>query len=360
MKKSVPLSHRIAGIALIIPSSVLSYLFIGAFITREYGLIVPGAFGVVGVVFGIFICRGLFAFGHTTEYNDCDVYDCDETIVDLSMADGLNGHEFEYFCADLLRKNGFIDVSVTKSSGDQGVDILAIKDGVKYAVQCKNYVTPLGNTPVQEVAAGKLFYGCHVGVVLTNSTFTPGAVSLANATGVLLWDRNVLADLIQGGQATADGFLESAEDVVSVTEPSENIDSSLYDEPLMVDISDDARDKVSTKISNNNAHFMIDNIDVVLDLTSIERAGIKLDNFGIEMDEDCMEFLFDIFSKNGRSIKSDIEIVCNLYSGNRKIAVESESVFKEDFHGRDSADIYFNKKQVCSRATRMELFCQKV
>ena len=49
----------------------------------------------------------------------------------------MEGHEFEYFCADLLEQNGFIDVEVTRGSGDYGIDILAEKEGVTYAVQCK-------------------------------------------------------------------------------------------------------------------------------------------------------------------------------------------------------------------------------
>ena len=114
----------------------------------------------------------------------------------ISAIDGMEGHEFEYFCADLLRKVGFSEVTVTRGSGDQGVDILATKDGIKYAIQCKNYASALSNTPVQEVSAGKQFYGCHVGVVMTNSTFTPGAIQLAAATNVLLWDRRKLDELI--------------------------------------------------------------------------------------------------------------------------------------------------------------------
>lgn len=120
-----------------------------------------------------------------------------DEIDSVSQIDGMDGHDFEYFCADLLRKNGFSDVSVTPGSGDQGVDILAIKGGVRYAVQCKNYASALGNTPVQEVNAGKTFYNCHVGVVMTNSTFTPGAVALANATGVLLWDRTFVHEMME-------------------------------------------------------------------------------------------------------------------------------------------------------------------
>ncbi|MBR5313400.1 MAG: restriction endonuclease [Clostridia bacterium] len=125
-------------------------------------------------------------------YND---YDEDYTDM-FSVIDGMDGHTFEYFCADLLWKNGFIEVSVTKGSGDQGVDILATKDGIKYAIQCKNYSSPLGNTPVQEVNAGKTFYNCHVGVVMTNSTFTKGAKTLAQATGILLWDKTILQKMI--------------------------------------------------------------------------------------------------------------------------------------------------------------------
>ena len=100
--------------------------------------------------------------------------------------------------SDLLRKNGFSEVFVTPGSGDQGVDVLATKGGVKYAFQCKNYASPLSNTPIQEVSAGKIYYNCHVGVVLTNSTFTASAIALAQATGVLLWDRSVLVELMQG------------------------------------------------------------------------------------------------------------------------------------------------------------------
>lgn len=114
----------------------------------------------------------------------------------VSAIDGMEGHEFEYFCADLLQKVGFSEVTVTPGSGDQGVDVLAAKDGIKYAIQCKNYASALSNTPVQEVSAGKQFYGCHVGVVMTNSTFTPGAIQLAAATNVLLWDRRKLDELI--------------------------------------------------------------------------------------------------------------------------------------------------------------------
>ena len=128
-------------------------------------------------------------------------YDSTTNMEDLLFSiDCMEGHEFEHFCAKLLVKNGFTNVEVTQASGDQGVDIIAIKDELKYAIQCKNYSSHLGNTPIQEVCAGKMFYQCHVAAVMTNTTFTSGAKELAKATGVLLWDRTMLEKLIKSAK----------------------------------------------------------------------------------------------------------------------------------------------------------------
>lgn len=110
--------------------------------------------------------------------------------------DSFEGYEFEYWCANLLRCNGFESVEVTSKSGDQGVDIIAEKDDIRYAIQCKCYSSDLGNTPVQEVWAGKSVYHCQIGVVMTNRYFTKGARDLADTTGVLLWDRDKLLKMM--------------------------------------------------------------------------------------------------------------------------------------------------------------------
>ena len=111
---------------------------------------------------------------------------------ELLTVDLMEGHDFEYWCADLLRKIGFVNVIVTQGSGDHGVDVLAEKDGIRYAVQCKCYSKDLGNSPIQEVSSGKMMpqYHCQVGAVMTNRYFTKGAKELAEATGTLLWDRD--------------------------------------------------------------------------------------------------------------------------------------------------------------------------
>ena len=58
----------------------------------------------------------------------------------------MTGYDFEKYCARLLSLNGFTSVSVTKDSGDQGIDIIAFKENVKYGIQCKLYSSRVGNS----------------------------------------------------------------------------------------------------------------------------------------------------------------------------------------------------------------------
>lgn len=115
------------------------------------------------------------------------------------IIDEMEGHEFEYYCADLLKERGFLEVEVTAGSRDYGVDILAQKDGVTYAIQCKCYNGPVGVSAVQEAYAGRDFYDCMVGAVLTNQYFTEPAVEAAKKLKVLLWDRGYLEEMMEEG-----------------------------------------------------------------------------------------------------------------------------------------------------------------
>lgn len=110
--------------------------------------------------------------------------------------DSMTGIEFENFCSDLLKKNEFEKVEITKVSCDHGVDILAEKEGITYAIQCKCYSSNIGNAAVQQVHAGKTLYQKDVAVVLTNRYFTSQAISEAYALGVKLWDRDKLNEMI--------------------------------------------------------------------------------------------------------------------------------------------------------------------
>ena len=91
------------------------------------------------------------------------------------LIDEMEGHDFEFYCAELLRDNGFP------------------RDGVTYAVQCKCYNAPVGVHAVQEAAAGRDYYDRMVGAVLTNQYFTAPARDAARKLKILLWDRDQIS-----------------------------------------------------------------------------------------------------------------------------------------------------------------------
>jgi restriction system protein len=99
----------------------------------------------------------------------------------------MSGPDFEVHCADVLRNAGW-EVIRNGRSGDQGVDLIASRPGLRVAIQCKRYAGSVGNKAVQEVFAGMTFEGCDRAAVVSNAPFTAAAISLARASRVLLID----------------------------------------------------------------------------------------------------------------------------------------------------------------------------
>lgn len=110
--------------------------------------------------------------------------------------DLLNGIDFELFVGNVLQKLGFI-VTQTKGSGDQGVDLIALKNDKKYAIQTKRYASNVSNTAIQEAVAGKDYYAADYAWVITNSDYTKGAREISQATNTLLWNGNKLKEMVE-------------------------------------------------------------------------------------------------------------------------------------------------------------------
>lgn len=112
----------------------------------------------------------------------------------LSRIDEMSTHglDFELFTEKMLLCLGYSEAHATQGSGDFGIDVLAKKEGISYAIQCKCYSNTVGNKAVQEAYSGKSYYHCMVAVVLTNNYFTDAAKETAKKNNVLLWDRNTL------------------------------------------------------------------------------------------------------------------------------------------------------------------------
>ncbi len=115
----------------------------------------------------------------------------------IGYLDTLDGYNFEKICACILKCNDFYNVDITSGSKDRGVDIIAEKNGMKYAIQCKRYSSNVGNHAIQEVFSGKSIYNADVAVVLTNSYFTQQAEQDARTLCVELWNRSKLLNMIE-------------------------------------------------------------------------------------------------------------------------------------------------------------------
>ena len=126
-----------------------------------------------------------------------DLLNTTAALTEIEFVNNMSGREFEIFSGDLLRALGFSNIIVTQSSCDFGADIIAEKDDVRFAIQCKRYSTPVGVVAVQEVLASKSLHDCHVACILTNNTFTPAAEELAKKNLVILWGENKLKSFIE-------------------------------------------------------------------------------------------------------------------------------------------------------------------
>lgn len=106
-----------------------------------------------------------------------------------------NGIQFEQYLKYLFEKLGYV-VETTKTTGDQGADLILNKNNIKTVVQAKFYSNPVGNKAVQEVVSAIKFYKADNGMVVTNNYYTKSAKELAEANEIELWDKDILDEII--------------------------------------------------------------------------------------------------------------------------------------------------------------------
>ena len=109
----------------------------------------------------------------------------------------LRSVPFEEFLAEVFVELGFV-VEMTKTTGDQGVDLIVQKNGRRIAIQVKGYFDSVGNSAVQAAHTGMAYYRCSSCAVITNSRFTAAARDLAERVGCVLIDGEQIPTLIHG------------------------------------------------------------------------------------------------------------------------------------------------------------------
>ena len=109
----------------------------------------------------------------------------EEERIAAGFSDEMSGEDYEIYCKNILIEAGW-NMEQTSKTNDQGVDLIGYICDFKICIQCKRYSNPVGNKAVQEIIAGKQFYGGTHAVGVSNAGFTKSAETLAAKTGVIL------------------------------------------------------------------------------------------------------------------------------------------------------------------------------
>ena len=100
----------------------------------------------------------------------------------------LSPTDFEVACAALFQSMGF-NTSLTRTTGDDGVDIILSRNGRKDIVQCKHYFNrTVGNVEVRNLLGAKQDFEATEAYLLTSGSFSGPAWELARRNaGIHLW-----------------------------------------------------------------------------------------------------------------------------------------------------------------------------
>ena len=107
----------------------------------------------------------------------------------------MDGLAFEKYVAELLKSQGYGKVTLTERY-DLGVDIIALKDGIRWGVQVKRYSNMVKAEAVRQVVTALNKYNCQRSMVVTNSTFSRPARVLADSNDCVLIAKDELAEWI--------------------------------------------------------------------------------------------------------------------------------------------------------------------
>lgn len=117
---------------------------------------------------------------------------------DASALDGISWREFELLVGEAYRLQGFRIIELGGNGPDGGVDLVLLKGGEKFLVQCKQWKAQrVGVATVRELYGVMAARGATGGFVVTSGRFSDDAQAFACGRNVSLVDGPQLFAMIQ-------------------------------------------------------------------------------------------------------------------------------------------------------------------
>lgn len=104
--------------------------------------------------------------------------------------------DFEKEIALLFKKQGY-SATVTKGSGDEGIDIHLSKNGIKGMVQCKRFKTKVGPGPVRDLYGAMMASNYKYGYLVCPSGFSDKAFEFSKRKNIKLIGLKRIMEMVE-------------------------------------------------------------------------------------------------------------------------------------------------------------------
>lgn len=120
-------------------------------------------------------------------YSKLEAYKYWEKRSQIEFWQSLSGLEFEKELAELFKLANY-SVSLTKASGDKGIDILLQHNNQRIIVQCKAHKTAVGPAIAREIYGALIDTKCNKAIIASTHGFTKGVFDFCYDKNIELWD----------------------------------------------------------------------------------------------------------------------------------------------------------------------------
>jgi restriction system protein len=116
----------------------------------------------------------------------------------------LSWRQFEVLVAEAFRRRGYTVLQNGGGGADGGVDVVLLKNGQRFFVQCKQWkARQIGVTTVRELKGVIATSGAAGGFVVSSGSFTPDARAFASNANIELIDGPALLEMVEEVKSSA-------------------------------------------------------------------------------------------------------------------------------------------------------------